>query len=77
MESTTSSNSCFLKGRGATFGVDSHVSMENAMDNVILKHHRAAQQQKERNLFTKTATYGSLHERKASRYEKDQGLDFS
>jgi hypothetical protein len=32
MEATTSHQSCFLKGRGASYGTESHLSTSNAMD---------------------------------------------
>ncbi|CDW88829.1 UNKNOWN [Stylonychia lemnae] len=45
IDQTTSAQSCFLTGRGSTYGTQSHITVHSAMDQVILKHHKAAQKQ--------------------------------
>lgn len=45
VETTTSGKSCFLTGRGTNYGTQSHITVHSAMDQVILKHHKAAQKQ--------------------------------
>ena len=42
IETTTSGKSCFLTGRGSNYGTQSHIQVHSAMDQVILKHHKAA-----------------------------------
>eukprot|EP00347_Sterkiella_histriomuscorum_P004425 403360507 len=58
VEQTTSINSCFLNGRGSSYGTQSHITVHSAMDQVILKHHKAAQKQyiKMRSLRGPTST---------------------